>query len=75
MVHWVALDPFAVPIIREELCSAMISAGAHLILDVPLRTAILVGPALALSSTALGTRSSFSVTNPPIVDAAIFGFQ
>ena len=43
---------FGLGALQVVLTGALITAGAYFLLDVPFRTAILIGPALALSSTA-----------------------
>ena len=43
---------FGLGTLQFVLTGALITAGAYVVFDVPFRTAILIGPALALSSTA-----------------------
>jgi monovalent cation:proton antiporter-2 (CPA2) family protein len=43
---------FGLGTLQLVITGALLTAGAHVLLDLPLRTAILIGPALALSSTA-----------------------
>ena len=43
---------FGLGTLQLVITGALLTVGAHMLLDVPYRTAILIGPALALSSTA-----------------------
>lgn len=47
---------FGLGTLQVVLTGALITAGVFFLLDVPFRTAILIGPALALSSTAFVMR-------------------
>ena len=47
---------FGLGTLQVVITGAVLTIGVHLLLDIPMRTAILIGPALALSSTAFVVR-------------------